>query len=179
VHNHQDIFFNNLYYKVVYGDQEASGSGQIDIESKTLGSPIDGRVCLLACILGDEKFCPSCSKNEKLMKVLAFTDANPEETFWSVCDTCTNQFIILGGPYDEKFEPIGEAMCVPVGSKYEFTIQQVRSILLCFSLRFKLITFPQKNRLNSVCCNFLCLCVIKSGYWSIRCYNALQVHLWH
>jgi hypothetical protein len=134
------------YYKVIHGDQEASGGGFGFGESKTLGlgSPIG--VCLLPCILGDEKFCPSCSKNEKLMKVLAFTDANPEETSWrSVRDTCTNQFIMGDGPYDEKFEPIGEEMCVSVGSKYKFTIQQVRSILLCFSLWFKTYYFPSNE----------------------------------
>jgi hypothetical protein len=145
---HQDSWGDGLagYYKVIHGDQEVSGGGNFKHgEYKTLGSPIDGRVCSLPCILGDEKFCPSCSKNEKLMKVLAFTDANPEETSWSVRDTCTNQFIMGGGPYDEKFEPIGEAMCVPVGSKYEVTIQQVRSILLCFSLRFKTYYFSSKE----------------------------------
>jgi hypothetical protein len=123
VHNHQDNFFNNLYYKVVYGDQEASGSGKIGIESKTLGSQIDG-VCLLACISGDEEFCPSCSEDEKLMKVLVHTDLFPLETYWSVHDACTTVEVmsVSAGDYTESETRYGHVKCVPEGA-YKFTIR--------------------------------------------------------
>jgi hypothetical protein len=83
------------------------------------------------------------------MKVLVSTDSSPEETFWSVHDTCNNnQLIMEGGPYigHDKFEPISEVMCVPA-SKYEFTIQHVRSLHISrfLSVCSVLITFPQKN----------------------------------
>lgn len=85
------------------------------------------------------------------MKVLVSTDSSPEETFWSVHDTCTNpnQLIMEGGPYNtgnDKFEHIGEVMCVPAGSKYKFTIQHVRS--LHFSVSFCVFSthfFPSKE----------------------------------
>jgi hypothetical protein len=140
MHNHQDDFFSGGfqglcsssccgeadecgYYKFIYDDEISSGSNFFIQEFKILGSPSydDGE---LACVFGDEDYCPPCSENEKLMKVLVFTNQFPKETSWSVVDTCTNADImsVAEGDYENKETDYGHVMCVPEG-EYKFTIK--------------------------------------------------------
>lgn len=112
------------YYKFIYDDEIRVGGGKFGYQqSKILGSPSydDGE---LACVFGDEDYCPPCSENEKLMKVLVFTNEFPEETSWSVVDTCTNAVImsVAEGDYENEETDYGHVMCVPEG-EYKFTIK--------------------------------------------------------
>jgi hypothetical protein len=111
------------YYKFIYGDQEVSAGGNFGYAaSETFGIPTEGA---LACIFGgNEEFCPTCSKNEKLMKVLVYTDFFPGETSWSVRDACTDEVImsVTQGDYTEHETEYGHVMCVPEGP-YKFTIR--------------------------------------------------------
>jgi len=75
---------------------------------------------------------PTCANGE-MMKVTIDTDNYPGETTWELTNTCTNQVIMSGGPYnDQTTEYVHTDECVPEG-KFEFSIQ-VRSIRYYYHL---------------------------------------------
>jgi len=75
---------------------------------------------------------PTCANGE-MMKVTIGTDNYPGETTWELTNTCTNQVIMTGGPYNAQgTEYVHTDECVPEG-KFEFSIQ-VRSIRYYYHL---------------------------------------------
>ena len=59
----------------------------------------------------------------KYVKVNILTDNYPEETFWELKNTCTDEIVksVSAGRYDAKAQVYEDEFCVPEGS-YEYTI---------------------------------------------------------
>lgn len=82
------------------------------------------------CARRTGKFCPpmptptpTCGVSEELLRVSIFTDYNPDETSWTVKNTCgsSSDVIMSGDNYAVPFSSFVSEMCVPEG-QYEFTI---------------------------------------------------------
>ena len=66
-----------------------------------------------------------CPPGEKFLKVTILTDNYPEETTWTVKNTCTGDLVMSGGPYDTSGTTYESQKCLPEGegdTAYEFNI---------------------------------------------------------
>ena len=66
-----------------------------------------------------------CPSGEKFLKVTILTDNYPEETTWTVKNTCTGDLVMSGGPYDTSGTAYESQQCLPEAegdAAYEFSI---------------------------------------------------------
>ena len=66
-----------------------------------------------------------CPYGEKFLKVTILTDNYPEETTWTVKNTCTGDLVMSGGPYDTSGTTYESQQCLPEAegdAAYEFNI---------------------------------------------------------
>eukprot|EP00985_Skeletonema_marinoi_P004330 scaffold1890_cov132-Skeletonema_marinoi.AAC.6 len=80
------------------------------------------------CARRTGKFClpmpTTCGVSEELLRVTIFTDDWPDDTSWTVRNTCgsSSDVIMSGDNYVDEYSSFVSEMCVPEG-QYEFTIE--------------------------------------------------------
>lgn len=115
---------STLLAKLSSGQSYSSGSISIQVNDIVGSEYADVFIALISdcnAPTPNPTSAPTCGNGE-MMKVTIGTDNYPQETTWQLTDTCTNQVIMTGGPYnDPGTEYVHTEECVPDG-KFEFSI---------------------------------------------------------